>query len=114
MARRAVANGHAIDIFCCSLDQCGLYEMRVCCDKTGGSMVMADSFSIHVFKDSFKKMFEADSGGYVRMGFNAKCEVLCSKEFKVCGAVGGCASTGKKGAQVSETVVGEGGTCEWQ
>lgn len=26
------------------------------------------------------------------MGFNARVEVLCSKEFKVCGAIGPCTS----------------------
>lgn len=29
LANRAVAAGHAVDIFACSLDQVGLYEMRV-------------------------------------------------------------------------------------
>lgn len=29
LADRAVAAGHAVDIFACSLDQVGLYEMRV-------------------------------------------------------------------------------------
>lgn len=28
--------------------------------------------------------------GFIKMGFNAKMEVLCSKEFKVCGAIGPC------------------------
>eukprot|EP00919_Chromeraceae_sp_WS-2016_P047695 GHVR01113017.1.p1 GENE.GHVR01113017.1~~GHVR01113017.1.p1 ORF type:complete len:760 (+),score=146.04 GHVR01113017.1:67-2346(+) len=114
IAHRAVQNFHAIDVFCCSLDQSGLYEMRVMSDKTGGVMVMSDSFSMHVFKDSFKKMFELDSGGFLRMGFNSRVEILCSKEFRVCGAVGACTSTLKKASFVSESVVGEGNTCEWQ
>eukprot|EP00922_Rhytidocystis_sp_ex-Travisia-forbesii_P042070 GHVS01062827.1.p1 GENE.GHVS01062827.1~~GHVS01062827.1.p1 ORF type:complete len:780 (-),score=92.27 GHVS01062827.1:131-2398(-) len=113
MANRAVASGHAIDMYACSLDQVGLYEMKVCCDKTGGYMVMSDSFSMNVFKNSYKKVFEADSTGYLNQGFNARVEVLCSKEFKVCGAIGACTGTNKKGPQVAETSVGEGGTCEW-
>ncbi|CEL94076.1 unnamed protein product [Vitrella brassicaformis CCMP3155] len=113
IAQRAVANGHGVDIFCSSLDQVGLYEMKVICDKTGGYMVMSDSFSMHVFRDSLKKVFEPDASGYIKMGFNAKTEVLCSKDFKVCGAIGACSSTGKKGGQVAETTVGEGNSCEW-
>ncbi|CDJ49681.1 protein transport protein Sec23, putative [Eimeria brunetti] len=77
-------------------------------------VVMSDSFSLNVYKDSLKKFFETDSTGFLKMGFNAKIEVLCSKEFKVCGAIGPCTSTGKKGAQVSDLTVGEGASCEWQ
>eukprot|EP00439_Symbiodinium_sp_Y106_P048950 s2741_g6.t1 len=74
LASRAVACGFAVDIFACSLDQVGLYEMKVISDKTGGYMVMSDSFSMHVFKDSFRKIFEPDETGYLKLGFNAKIE----------------------------------------
>ncbi|CDJ28993.1 protein transport protein Sec23, putative [Eimeria mitis] len=114
LANRAVRAGCAVDIFACSLDQVGLYEMKVMPEKTGGCVVMSDSFSLNVYKDSLKKFLETDSTGFLKMGFNAKMEVLCSKEFKVCGAIGPCTSTGKKGAQVSDLTVGEGGSCEWQ
>lgn len=115
LASRAISAGHTLDIFACSLDQVGLYEMRVLCDRTGGAMVMSDSFSYNVFKDSFKMLFskvDAD-GGYLQMGFNAKIKTVCSKEFKVCGAVGGCCTLGTKHASVSETEIGESGTTEW-
>eukprot|EP00435_Cladocopium_sp_Y103_P000764 s4292_g1.t1 len=112
LASRAVACGFAVDIFACSLDQVGLYEMKVISDKTGGFMVMSDSFSMHVFKDSFRKVFEPDETGYLKLGFNAKIEVFTSREFKCCGAVGGL-SLGKKGPCVAETEIGEGNTCQW-
>eukprot|EP00923_Selenidium_pygospionis_P060506 GHVN01106466.1.p1 GENE.GHVN01106466.1~~GHVN01106466.1.p1 ORF type:complete len:394 (-),score=32.36 GHVN01106466.1:119-1300(-) len=76
-------------------------------------MVISDSFSVHVFKDSFKRLFETDSGGFLKQGFNSQIEVLCSKEFKVCGAIGPCTSSNRKGSQVSDTTVGEGNTCLW-
>lgn len=114
IAQRAVAAGLAVDIFACSLDQVGLYEMKIVCDKSGGQMVMSDSFSMHVFKDSFRKMFDCDEHGYLQMGFNARVECITSREVKVCGAVGGTASLGKKGPCVAETEIGEGGTCQWQ
>lgn len=113
LASRAVACGFAVDIFACSLDQVGLYEMKVVVDKTGGYMVMSDSFSMHVFKDSFRKMFDCDEAGYLKLGFNAKIEVFTSREFKCCGAVGGLSSLGKKGPSVAETEIGEGNTCQW-
>lgn len=113
LASRAVSCGFAVDIFACSLDQVGLYEMKVVADKTGGYMVMSDSFSMHVFKDSFRKMFEPDENGYLKLGFNAKIEVFTSREFKCCGAVGGLSSLGKKGPAVAESEIGEGNTAQW-
>jgi len=113
LASRAVTCGFAVDIFACSLDQVGLYEMKVITDKTGGYCVMSDSFSMHVFKDSFRKIFDCDEQGYLQLGFNAKIEVFCSKEIKCCGAVGGLSGLGKKGPSVSEVELGAGGTTQW-
>merc|ERR1712032_647320 len=94
-------------------DQVGLYEMKVVSDKTGGYMVMTDSFSMHVFKDSFRRVFECDEAGYLQQGFNAKVEVFTSREFKCCGVVGGVSSMDKKSPSVAETEIGDGGTCQW-
>ncbi|GBE60879.1 hypothetical protein BOVATA_023720 [Babesia ovata] len=113
VASRCAKNAHAIDIFACSLDQSGLYEMKVCCDKTGGYMVMSDSFSMNVFKDSLKTVFSLDSTGNLKQGYCAKIEVFCTKELQVSGVMGGCSSTNKKGPNVSPNVIGEGGTTEW-
>jgi len=113
LASRAVACGFAVDIFACALDQVGLYEMKVVVDKSGGYMVMSDSFSMHVFKDSFRKVFECDEAGYLQHGFNAKIEVFTSREFKCCGAIGCLSSLNKKGPCVAEAEIGEGGTSRW-
>jgi len=113
LASRAVACGFAVDIYACSLDQVGLYEMKVMSDKTGGYMVMSDSFSMSVFKESFRKMFDCDEAGYLQLGFNAKVDVFTSSDFKVCGGIGGLSATGKKRPSVAETEIGEGGTAQW-
>ena len=113
IAAKAVAAGHAIDLFACSLDQVGLHEMRVMSEKTGGALVMADSFSVSAFRDSFKKLFEPDNTGYLQMGFNAKIEIITSRDVKICGGIGGFASLAKKGPSVSETEIGECGTSSW-
>ena len=43
-----------LDVFACSLDQVGLAEMKVCAEKTGGMVVLAESFANTVFKTSFR------------------------------------------------------------
>lgn len=49
---------------------------------------MTDSFGNPVFKESFKKFFEVDDSGELKMGFLAHLKVLCSKEMQVSGAIG--------------------------
>lgn len=113
IAERAVSSGIAVDIFMSSLDQCGLYEMRVVSDKTGGYVVMSDSFSFHVFKKSLAKIFEPDADGYLRMGFNAEVQCITSRDYKVCGMIGPGTSCMKKNVCVSDTEIGEGQTYQW-
>lgn len=114
LAGSCAASGVAVDIFACSLDQSGLHEMKILCDRTGGYMVMSDSFSMSVFKDSLKKIFSLDSRGHMKQGYNAKIELFSSKRLKVCGAIGPCTSCRKSAENVSDLVVGEGKTSEWQ
>jgi len=49
---------------------------------------MTDSFGNPVFKESFKKFFEVDDAGELKMGFLANITVTCSKEIKISGAIG--------------------------
>jgi len=76
-------------------------------------MVMSDSFSMNVFKDSFRKVFDCDQNGYLNQGFNAKIEIFTSHDCKCSGAIGSLASLGKKGPPVADTEIGEGGTSQW-
>merc|ERR1712060_269256 len=76
-------------------------------------MVMGDSFSTHVFKDSFRNVFNVDEAGYLQLGFKAELEIFTSREFTCNGAVGGLASLGKKNRVVAETEIGVGGTAKW-
>eukprot|EP00916_Digyalum_oweni_P016003 GHVL01026253.1.p1 GENE.GHVL01026253.1~~GHVL01026253.1.p1 ORF type:complete len:317 (+),score=87.54 GHVL01026253.1:322-1272(+) len=114
LSDRALSIGTSIDMFCCSLDQVGFHEMQACVSRTGGHVVMCDSFSMHVFKDSLQRMLESSITGELKVFFNSKLSLLCSKNIKICGAIGNCVSTNKKGSQVSDTVIGNnGGTMEW-
>jgi protein transport protein SEC23 len=58
-----------MDLFVSALDQIGVLEMKSCFESTGGFYVMTDSFGNPVFKESFKKFFELDEQGELKMGF---------------------------------------------
>ncbi|KAF8940552.1 protein transporter SEC23 [Dissophora ornata] len=114
LAKRASANGHAIDIFGGCLDQVGLLEMKSMVNSTGGFMVLSDSFTTSIFKQSFQKIFEKDAEGNLKMGFNATLAVQTTKELKICGLIGHAVSLDKKTASVGETEIGIGNTSEWK
>merc|ERR1711962_492714 len=114
LAKRAADNGHAIDLYACSLDQTGLLEMRACCNMTGGNMVMGDSFNSSLFKQTYQRVFSKDTKGEFKMAFNATLEVKVSRELKISGAIGPCVSGGKKDGSISEIEIGIGNTSAWK
>lgn len=75
LARRAAQNGHAIDVFAGCLDQVGLHEMKSLANYTNGYMILADSFNMSIFKQSFQRVFVKDEAGDLQMGFNATFDV---------------------------------------
>lgn len=131
IADRAAANAHSIDVFACSLDQVGLLELRPCITSTGGVCVLADAFTQSVFFDSFKHLFKrfqdastsidpatgmpipSPAGAGLQMGFAATLECLTSRDFKISGALGPCASLRKPSPSVSDVEIGESGTFAW-
>ncbi|CAI4212152.1 unnamed protein product [Parascedosporium putredinis] len=58
LAKRTAHNGHIIDIFAGCLDQVGLLEMKGLCNSTGGHMILTDSFTSSMFRQSFVRVFE--------------------------------------------------------
>jgi len=66
--------------------------MKYLAEKTGGIVVMQESFDSDVFKETYKKLFDRDVNGYLKTGNAAKIEIVLSKELKVQGAVGPCIS----------------------
>jgi len=113
IAEKCSKNCHVVDLHCCCLDQIGLHEFVVCAERTGGKVVLGDSFGQSVFKDSFKRIFAKNEKGELEMAFAATLEVLTSREFSVLGAIGTCTSLKKKAPYVSGTEIGEGGTYAW-
>ncbi|KAK9496717.1 hypothetical protein O3M35_013012 [Rhynocoris fuscipes] len=111
---RAAGNGLAIDIYSCSLDQTGLYEMKSCCNSTGGYMVISDSFNSSLFKQTYQKVLCKDQKNDIKMAFNGILEIKTSRELKIMGAIGPCVSLNIKSSSVSDTEIGLGGTAQWK
>ena len=107
--------GHVVDVFACALEQVGLAEMCSMMEKTGGTMVLTESYHHHVFKDSLRRQLQPN-----RLHGPGQVQVWSSKEIKVNGALGPCSSvhSSAKGTSsynnVSDSVVGEGGTNMWK
>lgn len=87
--------------------------MKHCFEQTGGYYVMTDSFGNPVFKESFKKFFEVDENGELKMGFLAQIKHMCSKEVKINGAIGQVSCVKAKSQYVSDTEIGYGGGNTW-
>jgi protein transport protein SEC23 len=114
LAKRVAHNGHVVDIFAGCLDQVGLLEMRGLANSTGGHMILTDSFTSSMYKQSFARVFNKDADDNLLMGFNANLEVLTTKELKITGLIGHAVSQNKKSVSVGETECGIGNTCAWK
>src|SRR5947209_5651133 len=88
--------------------------MKSLSNSTGGHMILTDSFTSAMFKQSFIKIFDKDVHDNLQMGFNASLEVLTTKELKVTGLIGHAISLNKKSSSVGETECGIGATCSWK
>ncbi|XP_057957479.1 protein transport protein SEC23 E-like [Malania oleifera] len=113
LAKQLVSQGHVLDLFASALDQVGVAEMKVTVERTGGLVVLAESFGHSVFKDSFRRIFE-DGDGSLGLSFNGTLEINCSKDIKIQGIIGPCTSLEKKGPAVADTSIGEGNTTVWK
>ncbi|XP_058093436.1 protein transport protein SEC23 E-like [Magnolia sinica] len=113
LAKQLVSEGHVLDVFASALDQVGVAEMKVAVERTGGLVVLAESFGHSVFKDSFKRIFK-DGEQSLGLSFNGTLEIICSKDIKIQGIIGPCTSLEKKGPSCSDTVIGQGNTTSWK
>lgn len=115
IASQLVTQGQSLDMYACSLDQVGLAEMKTAVEATGGITIQTDTFTNPVFKSSLRRMFipygEED---HLSMHSNATTETFCSKDIRVCGALGPASGIEKKSPLISDTAVGLGGTTTWK
>ncbi|KAJ0837017.1 putative protein transport protein Sec23 [Helianthus annuus] len=113
LAKQLVHQGHVLDVFACALDQVGVAELKVAVEKTGGLVVLAESFGHSVFKDSLLRIFQSGEND-LGLSSNGIFEVNFSKDIKIQGVLGPCASLEKKGPLCSDTTIGQGGTTAWK
>ncbi|KAI3448985.1 hypothetical protein Pfo_005650 [Paulownia fortunei] len=113
LSKQLVHQGHVLDVFACALDQVGVAELKVAVEKTGGLVVLAESFGHSVFKESLRCVFQSGDRD-LGLSSNGIFEINCSKDMKIQGIIGPCASLDKKGPLCSETVIGQGNTTAWK
>ncbi|KAI5083774.1 hypothetical protein GOP47_0003517 [Adiantum capillus-veneris] len=109
-----ISIGAVLDLFACSLDQVGVYEIRSAVEVSGGLLVLAETFGSDEFRISLQRLFASDSEGCLKMCFNATIEIIATQKVKICGALGPCSSTSKKSKSVSDKQIGIGGTNTWR
>jgi len=114
LATRAYKAGQIIDVFSCSLNQVGLLEMKCLVERTGGLMILTDSFSTILFRETFKKIFELDEDNNLKMAFKAKMDLYVTNPVKIAGGLGHLVSLNQKGGNmVSDSTIGQCGTRSW-
>ncbi|CAI8608256.1 unnamed protein product [Vicia faba] len=113
LSKQLVHQGHVLDLFACALDQVGIAELKTAVERTGGLVVLTESFGHPVFKDSLKRVFQSGDSD-LGLASNGIFEINCSKDIKVQGIIGPCASLEKKSPLCSDAVIGQGGTSAWK
>ncbi|KAF4347940.1 hypothetical protein G4B88_014947 [Cannabis sativa] len=103
-----------LDLFACSLDQVGSAELKDAVERSGGFMMLAESFESSQFRSCLRQIFTRDEEGHLNMYFDATIEVVTTKDLKICGALGPCVSLQRKNNLVSSDEIGEGGTFIWK
>ena len=83
LSTKAYQSGLSVNIFCGSIDQCGLYEMESLTRSTGGYIFLYDSYSNINFRNALISLFSDTKC------LNSNCEISvhCSSNIKVCGSV---------------------------
>ncbi|CAI9292342.1 unnamed protein product [Lactuca saligna] len=114
LSKQLVHQGHVLDVFACALDQVGVAELKIAVERTGGLVVLAESFGHSVFKDSLVRVFQSTDND-LGLSSNGMFEITCSKDVKIQGVLGPCASLEKKGPLCADTTIGQGGDprCCW-
>lgn len=113
LANKAIALRTTIDIFGFSLDQFGLTEMNALVFKTGGIIVMNEEFKQEHFKQSVQRYFRRTEEEGLQLGSGAILDINLSKELRVQGCIGSCASLENKSSMQSTIEVGECRTNSW-
>lgn len=110
---KASTSLYSINIFASSYDQPGTYEMRNLTSRTGGVLIMTDSFTTNIFKETFNKVFEVNEEGAVDLHARGNLTVLTSAALEVAGMIGNGSKIASHGKNHSDVAIGEGFTNSW-
>lgn len=77
-------------------------------------MLLGEFFDSDQFKKCLRHIFSRNEEGNLKMYCAATIEIVTTKDVKICGALGPCISLRKKNDLVSDSEVGEAGTCMWK
>ncbi|KAF5950531.1 hypothetical protein HYC85_012524 [Camellia sinensis] len=128
LAKQLVSQGHVLDLFASALDQVGVAEMKIAIERTGGLVVLAESFGHSVFKDSFKRVFE-DGEQSIGLSFKFQRDSLATMHKYVVAHLRSIVQRilkfrgsldlahlwrRLKGPAVANTVIGQGNTTSWK
>ncbi|KAL6202794.1 hypothetical protein ACLB2K_026499 [Fragaria x ananassa] len=114
LSQRLTDASIVLDLFACSLDQAGSAELKDPIERSGGFMMLGESFESNEFRKCLRQIFTRDEEGYLKMYFDATIEIVTTKDVKICGALGPCVSLRKVNNLVSSSEIGEGGTYIWK
>lgn len=112
LAIKSAKNNIVINYISASFEESGIYELFPCVYQTGGFILSNETFSDDNIYKTFMKYFK---GGIIKnSGVNSLMTIRLSSQLKVCGCIGPCKSCEIASSSVSNTVIGCGGTTQWQ
>ena len=96
LIERACEANCAMNVFSCSTDQIGLYEMNALCRETGGTMMISESFAYQAFTRTWRIFLEMQSDSNpeapIKSQGGSTMQVSCSPNIKIHGVLGPCHS----------------------
>lgn len=121
LSKACTLEGTTVNVFIGAYDQIGLMEMEVLVKESGGMIVLSDSFTTSIFKQSLQKFLTTnDVHGNLIIGLNSTLEVKTSKQLKISGFIGNGLSLNRDSQFVSKTAsstdkgYGLTGTSAWK
>lgn len=113
LTNKAILHRITVDIFAFSLDEFGFYEMNTLTTKTGGISIMNEEFKQEHFGESLQHYFKRDEAGNIALGSFGLLDMHLSRELRVEGCLGNCASLENKSTLQSTNEIGECKTNTW-
>ncbi|KAH3673512.1 hypothetical protein WICMUC_003618 [Wickerhamomyces mucosus] len=99
----------SVSLFTASYDQSGVCELGMLITKTGGGLIMVDSFTSNIFRENHRLLFIQDEG--LVFHSNSEMKVLTSRKLKVAGFIGSAHSVKpleSENGMLSDISIGQG------